>query len=77
MTTVAFPPMSAENPAAVGVVATWYARDGEQVAADQLIAEVQMDKTSLDVFSPHGGTIHLVVEEGAEVVQGAPIAHVT
>lgn len=76
MTDIVFPPMSNDHPDATGVVATWYVEDGERVAADQLIAEVQLDKVDLEVLAPHDGTVHLAVEEGAEVAQGAQIATV-
>ena len=74
MTEVVFPRMSQDNPDAVGVLATWYARDGEPVTQGQLIAEVQMDKVSNEVTAPTAGTITCLVAEGAEVQQGTPIA---
>ena len=74
MTQVAFPTMSREDPAAVGVLATWYVRDGEAVADGQLIAEVQMDKVDLEVTAPVAGTIRIAVAEGEEAAQGSVIA---
>lgn len=76
MTEVTFPQMSREKPDAVGLLATWYAATGEQVAAGQLIAEAQMDKVDAEIEAPIAGTITLLVEEGAEVAQGAPIARI-
>lgn len=77
MTDLVFPPLSSENPEATGVLATWYAADGDVVAADQLVAEVQMDKVDAEVVAPAAGTIRLLVEEGQEVAQGAKIAEIT
>ncbi len=74
MTEVPFPVMSQADPTAVGVLATWYVRDGEAVAEGQLIAEVQMDKVDLDLSSPAAGTIRLSVAEGDEVAQGTVVA---
>ena len=74
MTEVPFPVMSQADPAAVGVLATWYVRDGEAVGAGQLVAEVQMDKVDLDVTAPTAGTIRLAASEGDEVTQGSVIA---
>lgn len=74
MTDVLFPVMSRSDPAAVGVLSTWFVGDGEVVAEDQLVAEVQMDKVDLEVTAPAAGTIRLSVAEGEEVTQGAPIA---
>ena len=76
MTEVTFPALSKQQPAALGVLATWFVRDGERVAADQLLAEVQVDKVSVEVPAPAAGVIHLLVDEEAEVRQGTPIAHI-
>lgn len=59
------------------MLATWYAADGDVVAAGQLVAEVQMDKVDAEVVAPAAGTIRLLVEEGQEVAQGAKIAEIT
>lgn len=69
-----FPVMSERNPSAEGVVSTWFVKDGEQVAVGQLIAEVQVDKVSMEVPAEVAGTVRLLVEEEAVVVQGTVIA---
>ena len=46
------------------------------MAADQLLAEVQVDKVSVEVPAPAAGVIHLLVDEEAEVPQGTPIARI-
>ncbi|MBL8932259.1 MAG: lipoyl domain-containing protein [Kineosporiaceae bacterium] len=66
--------MSERNPSAEGVVSTWFVKDGEQVAVGQLIAEVQVDKVSMEVPAEVAGTVRLLVEEEAVVVQGTVIA---
>ena len=76
MTEVTFPALSKESPTALGVLSTWFVRDGERVAADQLLAEVQVDKVSVEVPAPAAGVIHLLVDEEAEVPQGTPIARI-
>ena len=76
MTQVPFPAMSKDDPGAVGVVATWYVRDGETVAAGQVLADVQMDKVDMEVPAPAAGTVHVLVDEGAEAAQGSPIASI-
>lgn len=72
-----FPQLSGERPEATGVLATWYAADGDTVAQGQLVAEVQMDKVDAEVEAPAAGTIRLLVAEGEEVAQGAAIAEIT
>lgn len=76
MTDVLFPPLSKETPDAEGVLATWFVSEGSTVAAEQLLAEVQVDKVSAEVPSPTGGVVHLLVEEEAAVRQGTPIARI-
>lgn len=76
MTDVPFPPLSREHPDSAGVVATWFVADGQRVEADQLLAEVQVDKVAAEVPAPRAGTVHLLVAEEAVVVQGTPIARI-
>ena len=76
MTEVMFPALSKESPTALGILATWFVRDGERVAAGQLLAEVQVDKVTVEVPAPAAGAIHLLVDEEAEVPQGTPIARI-
>ena len=76
MTEVLFPPLSKESPRAEGILSTWFVSDGTAVSADQLIAEVQVDKVSADVVAPVAGVIRLLVAEETVVTQGAPIARI-
>jgi pyruvate/2-oxoglutarate dehydrogenase complex dihydrolipoamide acyltransferase (E2) component len=76
MTDVVFPALSKENPDAEGVLATWFVGEGATVTADQLLAEVQVDKVSAEVPAPAGGVVHLLVAEEATVQQGRPIARI-
>jgi pyruvate/2-oxoglutarate dehydrogenase complex dihydrolipoamide acyltransferase (E2) component len=76
MTEVPFPALSKESPDAEGVVSTWFVSDGEPVQADQLLAEVQVDKVAAEVPAPRAGTVHLLVGEEATVTQGTPIARI-
>lgn len=76
MTDVPFPPLSKEQAAAEGVVSTWFVSDGETVRADQLLAEVQVDKVAAEVPAPRAGVVHLLVGEDAAVTQGTPIARI-
>jgi pyruvate/2-oxoglutarate dehydrogenase complex dihydrolipoamide acyltransferase (E2) component len=73
---VHFPPLSKETPDAEGVLTTWFVGEGATVAADQLLAEVQVDKVAAEVPAPAAGVVHLLVDEEAVVRQGAPIARI-
>jgi pyruvate/2-oxoglutarate dehydrogenase complex dihydrolipoamide acyltransferase (E2) component len=76
MTEVMFPALSQKDPAALGVLATWFVHDGDQVSAGQLLAEVQVDKVSVEVPAPRAGVVRLLVDEEAVVRQGTPIARI-
>lgn len=76
MTDVPFPAVSKEGPGAEGVVSTWFVSDGDVVKADQLIAEVQVDKVAAEVPAPAAGTVRLLVPEEAVVKQGDLIARI-
>ena len=59
------------------MVATWFVADGRDACtADQLLAEVQVDKVAAEVPAPCAGVVHLLVTEDAAVTQGAPIARI-
>ena len=76
MTDVLFPPLSKDTPDSEGVLSTWFVSDGASVSADQLLAEVQVDKVSAEVPAPVAGIVRLLVEEEAAVRQGTPIARI-
>lgn len=74
MTEVLFPSLSKDRPTAEGVVSTWFVTEGQNVSEGQLLAEVQVDKVSVEVPAPVGGVVHLVVAEDEAVNQGSAIA---
>jgi len=74
---VVFPGLSKDDPAAEGVVATWFVDDGAAVAEGQLIAEVAVDKVDAEVVAPSAGTLRIIVSEGEAATQGSVIATVT
>jgi pyruvate/2-oxoglutarate dehydrogenase complex dihydrolipoamide acyltransferase (E2) component len=73
--TISFPVMSKDE-IAEGVLATWFVKTGERVKARQVIAEVMVDKVSLDVEAPIDGVVTLLVAEESAVKQGTPIARI-
>jgi len=76
ITEVPFPLVSQEDPRAEGVVGTWFVNHGEVVTADQIIAEVQIDKVSQDVQAPVAGVMYQCVAEGIAITQGQMIARI-
>lgn len=73
--TISFPEMS-NDPDAEGVVATWFVQSGETVKAGQVIAEVMVDKVSVDVEAPVDGVVTCLVEEEGTAKQGQEIARI-
>ena len=72
---ITFPTLSKDE-SAEGVLATWFVRTGESVRAGQVIAEVMVDKVSMDVEAPLDGIVTCLVEEEAAVPQGSQIARI-
>lgn len=57
------------------IVASWAVREGEAVAKDQMLVELETDKVSIEVAAPEDGVLaKIVAEEGAEVEIGAVLA---
>jgi pyruvate/2-oxoglutarate dehydrogenase complex dihydrolipoamide acyltransferase (E2) component len=58
-------------------LAAWLKSPGDAVAAGEIIAEVLTDKANVEVPSPVAGRLAArLVEEGAIIAQGQPIARV-
>ena len=54
-----------------GEVARWLVSEGQEVAEDDLLVEVQTDKTTVEIPSPAAGTVtSILVGEGATVPVG-------
>lgn len=76
MTDVEFPVVSAKDPTAEGVLATWFVATGERVAEGALIAEVAVDKVDMEITAPAAGVITVLVKEGDTATQGTLIARI-
>jgi 2-oxoisovalerate dehydrogenase E2 component (dihydrolipoyl transacylase) len=58
-----------------GDIGTWKVAVGDTVAKDQVLAEVEVAKATIEVNSPYAGKIvSLEAEEGDTVKVGDPIA---
>ncbi len=58
-----------------GMLVTWFVVPGATVRAGDLIAEVQVEKVSEEVYAPADGhLVEILVAPGEVVPQGAPIA---
>ncbi len=56
-------------------VGTWFRKQGEAVAADEVVCELETDKVTVEVPSPEAGILaEIVAAQGAEVKVGALLA---
>ncbi|MET4129181.1 2-oxoglutarate dehydrogenase complex dihydrolipoyllysine-residue succinyltransferase [Roseovarius sp. MBR-6] len=59
-------------------VATWFKKPGDQVAADEMLCELETDKVTVEVPSPTAGTLgEIVAQEGETVGVDALLATIT
>ena len=59
-------------------VATWFKKPGDQVAADEMLCELETDKVSVEVPAPAAGVLaEILAEEGATVDAKARLAIIT
>jgi len=60
-----------------GTILRWLKREGDQVAADEPIAEIETDKANVEMTAEEAGTLtKIVVPEGQTVPVGAVIAQI-
>jgi pyruvate dehydrogenase E2 component (dihydrolipoamide acetyltransferase) len=58
-----------------GVLATWHKKEGDSVEVDDLLAEVETDKATMEFRAFDKGTLlKLLVDPGAQVKLGQPVA---
>ena len=57
-------------------IAQWLVADGEYVEKDQIIAEIDSDKATLELPAEQSGTISLKAEEGDVVQVGQVVCHI-
>jgi pyruvate dehydrogenase E2 component (dihydrolipoamide acetyltransferase) len=59
-----------------GTILRWLKRDGEAVAADEDLVEIETDKATVTYAAEAAGTLQIVASEGSTVPVGAVIARV-
>ncbi|MBC2593085.1 2-oxoglutarate dehydrogenase complex dihydrolipoyllysine-residue succinyltransferase [Ruficoccus amylovorans] len=59
-----------------GILASWHVNDGDYVAKDQLLYELETDKITSEGMAEAAGVISLKVAEGDEVEIGATVAEI-
>jgi len=59
-----------------GVIVRWARREGEQVAADEVVLELETDKATTEIPSEKGGVLHILKQEGETVSVGDVVARI-
>src|SRR5271155_5729548 len=58
-----------------GVLAAWHKKEGDAIAVDDLLAEVETDKATMEFRAFDKGTLlKILVEPGVKVLLGQPVA---
>lgn len=57
-------------------IATWLKKDGDQVAMDEVIAELESDKATFELPAPKAGVLKIVKQEGETVPVGEVICEI-
>ena len=57
-----------------GVLLQWLKQDGETVKAGDVIAEIETDKSNVEVEAEDSGVLHVQAKPGETVPVGQPIA---
>src|SRR5580658_4704764 len=58
-----------------GVLSAWHKKEGDEIAVDDLLAEVETDKATMEFRAFDKGTLlKLLVSPGAQVKLGQPVA---
>ena len=51
-----------------GEIARWLVREGQEVAEDDPLVEIQTDKTTVEIPSPAAGTVTRILAQEGDVV---------
>src|SRR5215212_8159721 len=58
-----------------GTVVKWLKKEGDKIKTNEVIAEIETDKATMEMESFEGGTLaHVAAPEGTKVAVGQPIA---
>ncbi|WP_020675147.1 2-oxoglutarate dehydrogenase complex dihydrolipoyllysine-residue succinyltransferase [Geopsychrobacter electrodiphilus] len=58
------------------IVGQWQKKNGDQVAIDDLLVELETDKINIEILAESAGTLEILVTEGDTVAIGAPLGRI-
>src|SRR5437762_729727 len=59
-----------------GVITKWRKGDGERVAVDEILLELETDKASMEIPAERAGVVHPLRQEGETVAVGDLVARI-
>ena len=59
-----------------GEILSWLVADGDTVTVDQILLELETDKTTMELPSPVAGVVRIVKPQGSVVAVGDVVARV-
>ena len=57
-------------------ISAWLYADGDRVAAGAIVAELMVEKTTMEVIAPAAGTLHILVAAEEPVAKGQMVARI-
>lgn len=58
------------------MISEWFKENGDQVAKDEAILELETDKANMELNADEAGVLHIDVAEGEVVTVGQVIGHI-
>ena len=58
------------------ILGTWLAEEGQAIAVDEVIFELESDKANMEIAAETAGTLHILVQEGETVSEGDVVAEI-
>ena len=56
-----------------GTVANWVKKEGDSVAQDEILAEIETDKVVLEVVAPSNGVLTKIIKNEGDIVNSAEV----
>ena len=58
------------------ILGTWLATEGQSVAVDEVIFELESDKANMEIAAEAAGQLHILIQEGETVSEGDVVAEI-
>jgi len=58
------------------ILGTWLAEEGQAIAVDEVIFELESDKANMEIAAETAGTLHILIQAGETVSEGDVVAEI-